>query len=94
MLKFLGDIFITSPYLALVPGVILGGLYYWSRMKLIGATAFLWALYAFYETLNLMRITCSGECNIRIDLILMYPILLLMTISSLGAIIKVFMKRS
>jgi hypothetical protein len=28
------------------------------------------------------RILCSGECNIRVDLLLIYPILLIVTIAA------------
>lgn len=38
--------------------------------------AILWAGYAGYEYLMFARILCSGECNIRIDLLLIYPALL------------------
>jgi hypothetical protein len=35
-----------------------------------------WALYAGYETGMQQRWLCSGECNIRVDLLLIYPALL------------------
>lgn len=36
-----------------------------------------WLLYAAYETSMQQRWLCSGECNIRIDLFLIGPLLLL-----------------
>ena len=36
-----------------------------------------WVLYALYETGMHQRWLCTGECNIRVDLLLIYPILLL-----------------
>jgi hypothetical protein len=36
-----------------------------------------WGLYAAYETGMQQRWLCSGECNIRVDLLLIYPFLLL-----------------
>jgi hypothetical protein len=36
-----------------------------------------WLLYAAYETGMQQRWLCSGECNIRIDLFLIAPLLLL-----------------
>lgn len=36
----------------------------------------LWLAYAFYEYLMFKRVLCSGECNIRVDLLLVYPALL------------------
>jgi hypothetical protein len=41
--------------------------------------AILWLLYAGYEYLMYARIACSGECNIRVDLLLIYPVLLIGT---------------
>ncbi|WP_144289930.1 hypothetical protein [Ideonella sp. A 288] len=38
--------------------------------------ALCWAAYAGYETLMFRRVLCSGECNIRVDLLLIYPALL------------------
>jgi hypothetical protein len=35
-----------------------------------------WLLYAAYETGMQQRWLCSGECNIRVDLLLIYPLLL------------------
>jgi hypothetical protein len=35
-----------------------------------------WLAYALYEYLMFTRILCSGECNIRVDLLLIYPALL------------------
>lgn len=42
--------------------------------------AVLWAAYGVYEYLMYARILCTGECNIRVDLLLIYPLLLLATI--------------
>jgi hypothetical protein len=38
--------------------------------------ALLWLAYAIYEYLMYARVLCSGECNIRIDLLVIYPVLL------------------
>lgn len=35
-----------------------------------------WAAYAVYEYLMYRRVLCSSECNIRVDLLLIYPLLL------------------
>jgi hypothetical protein len=39
-------------------------------------TALGWCVYAVYEYLMYRRVLCSGECNIRVDLLLIYPVLL------------------
>lgn len=38
--------------------------------------ASLWLAYAVYEWLMATRVLCSGECNIRVDLLLIAPLLL------------------
>ena len=38
--------------------------------------ALLWLAYSGYEYLMYKRVLCSGECNIRVDLLLIYPALL------------------
>jgi hypothetical protein len=43
------------------------------------ATGIVWLLYAVYETGMKQRWLCTGECNIRVDLLLVYPILLVLT---------------
>ena len=77
-------IFIAQPWLAAVVGlvfVILG----WQRRWGVAAVGVLWTLYAVYETGMQRRWLCSGECNIRVDLLLIYPALLLF---SAGAILS------
>jgi hypothetical protein len=43
------------------------------------AAAASWAVYAVYETAIAMRFLCSGDCDIRIDLLAIYPALLALT---------------
>ena len=43
------------------------------------AASVAWLLYAPYEYLMHIRVLCSGECNIRVDLLLLWPVLLLIT---------------
>ena len=45
-----------------------------SRRGILILAAF-WAAYALYEYLMFTRMLCSGECNIRVDLLLIYPVL-------------------
>jgi len=74
-MRLLG-IFIAYPWLALLPALVFGAAGYWSQRKVVLAAAAAWLLYAAYETAMARRILCSGECNIRIDLLLIYPALL------------------
>jgi hypothetical protein len=81
-------IMIEYPFLSLIPSFVLGVIYFNKRKKLIGITAILWFWYFIYETLNHLRITCSGECNIRIDLLLIAPMLFLLTVISLVTLFR------
>lgn len=76
------------PYMALVMAVILALLYWRFKRKTSLLAASLWLSYFVFELLNFLRITCSGECNIRFDLLIIYPLLLL---SVVIAVIALFM---
>jgi len=71
-------IFIAYPWLAALVGVALLVL---GRGRRAAAVAgLLWLLYAVYETGMKQRWWCTGECNIRVDLLLVYPLLLIVTV--------------
>lgn len=55
--------------------------------------AFGWLLYSVYEFLMYKRVLCTGECNIRVDLLLIYPVILGATIRLLPAVLKAFRGR-
>ncbi len=73
-------------YLTVFPcaALIIAGVfaYVYMRRKTISAVvaSILWALYAGYEYLMYTRVLCTGECNIRIDLLLLYPVLLFVSL--------------
>lgn len=48
----------------------------------------IWLAYVIYEYGMKLRILCSGECNIRIDLLLIYPILVLLFVFALFAFVR------
>ncbi len=60
---------------ALVVGGLLAAL--WLAMRAPGSAvaAVAWLVYALYEYLMHARVLCSGECNIRVDLLLLWPLL-------------------
>jgi hypothetical protein len=55
----------------------------WARWKLPGsfAASVAWLLYAPYEYLMHARVLCTGECNIRVDLLLLWPVLAVLTLA-------------
>lgn len=79
ILKTMGDWLIPTPSLALVPSLVSGSIWLLTKRRVALFTGLSWCLYATYEYLMKARILCSGECNIRIDLLLIYPLLLLLS---------------
>jgi hypothetical protein len=80
--------FIQWPLAALVPAALLGAGFFVKRKPLIGITALLWLGYAIYESLMKARVLCSGECNIRVDLLLISPLLWILTIVALVQFVR------
>lgn len=77
------SLFIAQPWLALVPAAALLGIWHWSRSGVALVAAILWAIYALLEFSNWMQWTCSEDCNIRVDLLLIVPLLWAATIAGI-----------
>jgi hypothetical protein len=78
-------IFMVYPWLAAVIGALFVTLGWRARRWGVVTIGVLWVLYAAYETGMHQRWLCTGECNIRVDLLLIYPILVL---ASAGAVMS------
>lgn len=63
-------------------GVLFAALWFSRRNPGAVLAAISWLLYAPYEYLMYLRILCSGECNIRVDLLLIWPLLLIVTLAA------------
>ncbi|CAN5890230.1 hypothetical protein BH24GEM1_BH24GEM1_13070 [soil metagenome] len=74
------SLFIEWPLLGVVPALILLGLYRLFRRRSTLYAAIAWLLYVPYELAMRWRWLCSGECNIRLDLLLVYPMLVLLSL--------------
>lgn len=70
-------IFVEYPALACALGALLLGLGVRGGRRTAMSAGAVWVLYALYETGMKHRWLCSGECNIRIDLLVIYPALLI-----------------
>ncbi len=77
------SILIEAPWLALIPAALYALLYRRSRRTLVASVAVMWLGYALYEYAMRRRWLCSGECNIRVDLLLLYPVLFLASVAAL-----------
>ena len=63
------------PWLAAAPALVfffLGRRYHSWTCYIVAA---LWLIYTIYESSMYLRLLCSGECNIRVDLLIIYPAL-------------------
>jgi hypothetical protein len=81
-------VLIGQPWLAAVPGAVF--LWLWARSggRLLLAAALAWLLYLPYEYGMKWRILCSGECNIRVDLLLLYPGLVALSILAAASALR------
>ena len=66
----------TQPAIAGWVGVIFLALWYWRKSRVGLLTALLWLGYAVYEYAMMQRLLCHSDCNIRIDLLFIYPLLM------------------
>ena len=81
-------VFVSYPLAAFLPAAVFAGLYLLKRRIAVLVAALCWAGYAVLETLNWARITCSGECNIRVDLLVIYPVLWIVSIVALVQLLR------
>jgi hypothetical protein len=87
-LMAMGLVFIIAPYLALIPSIIFFYFYFKSKRWVVLIAGILWIVYSVYETGMMLRMLCTGECNIRIDLLLIYPLLIFVSISALVSVFR------
>ena len=78
------SILIEYPLLAVLPAIVFVGLYRFTRQPFVFVLGLAWLLYGIYEYAMQERILCSGECNIRIDLLVIYPVLAVASLIALG----------
>jgi formate hydrogenlyase subunit 3/multisubunit Na+/H+ antiporter MnhD subunit len=69
-------IFIEYPLVAAALGVVLLGLGRRAHRRVAVGAGLAWLLYGVYEIGMKQRWLCTGECNIRVDLLIIYPVLL------------------
>jgi len=92
-LQVMGNIFTLFPPAAAVPGILYIFLFLHSRQWIQGIAASCWLLYAAYESAMQYGGLCSGECNIRVDLLVIYPILLSISLVGVFMYVRFFYHR-
>ncbi|MEA2713471.1 MAG: hypothetical protein QOK27_1432 [Gemmatimonadales bacterium] len=81
-------IFTQYPWMAAVIGLLLVGLGRARGRRTAIVVGVIWLLYAAYETAMRLRWLCSGECDIRVDLLLIYPLLLAATVVGMVSLLR------
>jgi hypothetical protein len=81
-------IFVAAPILALAPALLFALVYWRRRRRPVLVAAIAWCAYFFYEEAMRRRILCTGECNIRVDLLLVYPVLLALSLAAVVSAIR------
>jgi hypothetical protein len=82
------SLFIQWPLLAVMPGLLFLGLYRNLRRRWLAYAGIAWLGYAIYELTMQRRWLCTGECNIRIDLLVIYPVLAALSVMGVFSTIR------
>ncbi|MGR9073570.1 MAG: hypothetical protein ACU833_10950 [Gammaproteobacteria bacterium] len=82
-LTAMGFVFILFPAAAAGPAAFFLWLYFKSKRIAVLLAGLAWLAYLPYEYAMNLRILCTGECNIRIDLLIIYPALLAFSLAGL-----------
>ena len=86
-------IFIQWPWLALAPIAVFTTLFVRARTTSALAAALAWLGYLPYEYAMKLRWLCTGECNIRVDLLLIYPGLLAISLAGGVVVMQAILRR-
>lgn len=73
---------IAYPWAAWVIALVFVYLWVQRRRRLLLVAGLGWATYGGYEAMMRAGLLCSGECNIRVDLIVLYPLLAVLSIAA------------
>jgi hypothetical protein len=82
-------VFIEYPLLAAAIGVLLVGLGRIMHRGLAMTAGVMWLIYSLWEFAIKKRWLCRGDCDIRADLLFIYPVLL---VGSVAAVVSVLRK--
>ena len=80
-------VLISQPALAVMPAAVFFACFAVTKSKMALIAGVIWFTYCLYEYAMKYRILCSGECNIRIDLFIIYPVLIVAALAALAAVV-------
>ena len=78
---------------AAVSALLMLVIWRWTGQRAWFTLAIFWMLYAGYEFMMFKRVWCTGDCNIRVDLLLIFPLLLGRTFWVASAAAVMWVKR-
>jgi hypothetical protein len=81
-------LFLEDPFLALAPATVFLALFFLAKSRVVLGAAVTWLAYSVYEYAMKYRVLCSGECDIRIDLLMIYPALAVISLSAISIFIR------
>jgi formate hydrogenlyase subunit 3/multisubunit Na+/H+ antiporter MnhD subunit len=81
-------LFIEYPLVAAAIGVVLLGLGRRAHRRVAVGAGLAWLLYGLYEIGMKQRWLCTGECNIRVDLLIIYPVLVIGLLAALVSLLR------
>lgn len=93
-MEAIGDAFaamgvlVKYPALAAIPAAAFGFAFAKVRRRVVLSAAVAWTAYLFYEYGMRLRILCSGDCNIRVDLVAAYPALIALSIAAIVGVVR------
>lgn len=76
-------VFAGYPWLVLIPVAVFFLIGISAKSRFASATAILWLIYGLYEWMMYARILCRGDCDARLDLVFIYPLLLFVSLTAL-----------
>ncbi len=82
------SLFVNQPWWALAVSVPLMALYAWQKQSRLLIAGLGWLAYFLYELLIFHGAICPEGCNIRVELIVLYPMLLALTLTALFRLVK------
>lgn len=83
---------LTFLFIVVVLALLFATVWLYSRGFIVQVAALLWIGFVPYEFW--LRANCPGECNIRADLVLILPVLLIVSLAAVVSVIqKVLRKR-